>query len=199
MREAYVRAALRAHLIASSPDVQEAFDELWVPRSNARADIAVIGACMDGFEIKTERDTLRRLPRQVVAYGGLFDRCTAVVAERHEAAVREILPMWWGITVIDTTDEDPRFESVRDAATNPSLDPEILVRLLWRAEVQDALRSLGAEPDAAATRSMLWDELLALASLQQLRRAVRHALVNRDRGQAQIFRRTPTPAVVPGR
>ena len=59
---------------------------------------------MSAFEIKTERDTLRRLPRQATAYARLFDQCTVVVAERHVAAAMEMLPMWWGVIAVVTDD-----------------------------------------------------------------------------------------------
>lgn len=100
MMEAVVRGALRAHLLTNLAGAKGIVDELWVPVSNERADVAVIGRGMDGFEIKTERDTLKRLPRQMVAYGRLFDRCTAVVAERHREHAEDVLPDWWGLTTV---------------------------------------------------------------------------------------------------
>src|SRR5208283_715095 len=102
--EAIVRSALRAHALAGIAGARAALDEVWVPRSNERADVAIIGQRMDGDEIKTERDTLHRLPRRVVAYGRLFDRCTAVIDERHEPNVETILPDWWGITTVAIDD-----------------------------------------------------------------------------------------------
>src|SRR3954451_13577948 len=98
--ETVVRDALRAHVLTTIAGAQGAVDEFWVPRSNERADIAVIGTHIDGFEIKTERDTLRRLPRQAGAYARLFDRCTAVVADRHRDAAEQLLPKWWGLTAV---------------------------------------------------------------------------------------------------
>jgi hypothetical protein len=62
--EKVVRDALRSHVLAEVAGARDTVDEFWVPRSNERADIAVLGRWMDGFEIKTERDTLSRLPRQ---------------------------------------------------------------------------------------------------------------------------------------
>jgi len=185
VHEAIVRQALRAYALDAIAGARDTVDELWVPRSNERADMAVIGRLMDGFEIKTERDTLRRLPRQVAAYGRLFDRCTAVVAERHRMQAEEILPGWWGITTVNvngvvtfTTDRKPK--------SNPAIEPEILVRLLWRDEVIHALTALGCEPDRSASRGSLWAELLRSASLRQLKSAVRNALLDRDPRQAKM-------------
>jgi hypothetical protein len=186
--EAIVRGALRTHLMSSVPGAKDTLDELWVPRSNERADIAVIGRWMDGFEIKTERDTLKRLPRQLVAYGRLFDRCTAVVAERHRPRAEDILPDWWGITTVHINGA-VTFTAIRHARSNPAVDPETLVRLLWRDEVMHALVVLGHEPDRKASRGSLWTELLRSASVEQLRSAVRNALLHRDLSQARMSSR----------
>jgi hypothetical protein len=140
---------------------------------------------MDGFEIKTERDTLHRLPRQVDAYGRLFDRCTVVIAERHQPQAETILPDWWGITTA-TVNGSVTFTVVRRPRPNPVIDPEILVRLLWRDEVFDALLALGRNPDRRTPRARLWDELLRFASLTQLKAAVRCALLTRDAKRARI-------------
>jgi hypothetical protein len=197
--EAVVRQALRIHVMEAIAGARDTLDELWVPRSNERADMAVIGRSMDGFEIKTERDTLKRLPRQIVAYGRLFDRCTAVVAEGHWRRAEEILPEWWGLTTTHVNGA-VTFTTVRKARANPSVDPEILVRLLWREEVVHALLALGIEPDRKASRGSLWSELLQSASLRQLRSAVRNALVQRDRRQAKLPSRRLAPrALAPGR
>ena len=73
-----------------------------MPRSNERAGIAVIGTRMDGFEIKTERDTLRRLPRQASAYARLLlswtrasDFFSGLTRERHSRTGRPRRPVRW--------------------------------------------------------------------------------------------------------
>jgi hypothetical protein len=186
--EAMVRTALRAHLLAEIEGAGHALDEFWVPRSNERADIAVIGRSMDGFEIKTERDTLKRLPRQAGAYGRLFDRCTAVVAERHSDEAAQILPDWWGITTV-SVNGSVTFAVVRPSRPNPSIDPQTLVRLLWRDEAMAALVQLGHEPEKRASRGSLWNDLLQSTTVAQLRRVVRRALLSRDPAQARIATR----------
>lgn len=190
--EAAVRTALRQRVLAETTGATDAVDEFWVPSSHVRADLAVIGRCMDGFEIKTERDTLRRLPRQVEAYSRLFDRCTAVVAEKHADPVVGMLPDWWGITTVHVNGS-VMFNKVREPRANRHVDPEIIVRLLWREEVLLTLVTLGVEPDPKASRHTLWHTLLNSVSLVQLRRAVRLALINRDPARARIATRRFTP------
>jgi hypothetical protein len=175
-----VREALRSRLVGSADrSTKRAFQELWVPRSHERVDLAVIGRRMDGFEIKSERDTLRRLPRQVAAYARVMDRCTLVVAEKHLEAAHSLVPEWWGISTV-ACNGHVRFRIVRGARKNPAVDPEILVRLLWREEALAALTTLGADPDPKSHRASLWRELLDRCAIGQLRSAVRRALLGRD-------------------
>jgi hypothetical protein len=154
-----------------------------VPQSNARADVALIGTTIDGFEIKTERDSLKRLPRQADAYTRVFDRCHVVLAYRHVDRALEILPPWWGVRVID---DGLTFMTLRPAEPNPSVDPETLVRLLWRDEAYTALCDLGTNPDQCAGRFRLWELLLALLDVEGIKRVVREALLLRDPARARI-------------
>jgi hypothetical protein len=156
----------------------ETVDEFWVPRSHERADIAVIDRLLTGFEIKTERDTLKRLPRQIGAYGRVFDRCTVVVAAKHSEAAQEMLPAWWGVVEISLANEIS-FVETRSALPNPAVDPETLVRLLWRAEVAAALVALGSELVPKATRSTMWTQLLHATDIEGLRAVVRRSLLGR--------------------
>lgn len=174
--EAEVRESLRSTLMSAASAPAEAVYEFWVPKSNERADVAVIGARLDGYEIKTERDTLKRLPRQAEAYGRVFDRCHAVLAGRHVDRALEILPPWWGLQVIG---DGVPFSVLRSAQPNDAVDPETLVRLLWRNEVYDALCMLGALPDPRAGRFRLWEMLLAVLDVEGLKRVVRNALLVR--------------------
>ena len=177
--EAIVRQWLRDDLLASASTPIEAVYEFWVPRSNERADVAVIGSQMMGFEIKTERDTLKRLPRQIAAYDRLFDRCAVVLAERHVTAAMSIVPEWWGVIAIVTEDGQSFLRSMKSATPNNGVDPQTLVRLLWREEVRVALAALGNEPDPRASRLSMWNDLLDLINLNQLKATVRSAILTR--------------------
>lgn len=181
--EAEVRQSLRADVLACAPPSTEAIFEFWVPQSNERADVAVIGTTMDGFEIKTERDSLKRLARQADAYTRVFDRCHAVLAHRHVAGALEILPPWWGVQVID---DDLTFTTLRLAEANDSVDPETIVRLLWRDEAYAVLCELGMPPDPRAGRFRMWEMILALLDVEGLKQIVRGALLIRGISRARM-------------
>lgn len=185
MTEAAVRQSLRQDILGSTPGRAEAIYEFWVPRSNERADVAVIGALMQGYEIKTERDTLKRLPRQSEAYARVFDRCHAVLAERHVKHAMDMLPSSWGVLVIET---EPylSFRPIRPAVINEAVDAEVLVRLLWKDEVHAALCALGHIPNPRAGRFQMWELLLALHDLEGIKKVVRDALLRRDPAMARF-------------
>ncbi|MDA8397963.1 MAG: sce7726 family protein [Actinomycetota bacterium] len=184
--EAAVRAALRDQELSSADGPTEALFEFWVPLSNERADLVVVGNAMKGYEIKTDRDSLRRLPRQAAAYGRVFDTCSIVAAERHLGAALEIIPDWWGVVAYVNHDRPLAFCEVRPASPNGTLDPETLVRLLWRDEVRAALISIGSEPDPRASRVSMWQHLLDLIELGRLREIVRTAILGRQSETARL-------------
>jgi hypothetical protein len=190
--EAAVREALRRSLLEQHTIATKAVDEFWVPRSHERADIAVIGRLMTAFEIKSQQDTLRRLPRQINAYGRVFDRCTAVVAGRHREGALALLPEWWGLTTVSVNGH-VAFQEVRKARPNPRIDAEVLVRLLWREEVRAVLTAIGQPPAKTASRSSMWHALLESVGIGELRAIVRRALLGRNGATARIPTRRFTP------
>jgi hypothetical protein len=194
--ESHVRKALHSFLRESLKLPESRFqivDEFWVPRSHERADVAVIGSMICGYEIKTARDSLKRLPRQTSAYNRLFQQCAIVLAERHLASALSILPHWWGVSVI-TGEDVVKLETLRVPSRNPDIDPETLVRLLWRDEVVSVLTDLGAPPCSNTDRFTMWGDLLEMVDVNNLCGIVGDVLLNRDPSQARIAtRRFSTP------
>ena len=56
--------------------------------SGIRADLAILDRTFIGVEVKSDRDTLRRLASQVEAYERYFDRTILVLAEKHIPNIR---------------------------------------------------------------------------------------------------------------
>src|SRR6266849_8615145 len=101
MNDAQIRIATKQALFVQHRGDAETviFDELGVQHGVARIDLAVVNGELHGFELKSDRDTLARLPEQVESYGRVFDRVTLVVEERHLRRAVEMVPEWWGIRV----------------------------------------------------------------------------------------------------
>ena len=99
-----IRAALRRTVVrrAEERPMTRVIEELGVLHGWNRIDIAILGRKLHGYEIKSDRDTLDRLPQQVASYNQVFDLVTLVVGWRHAAAAMREAPRWWGITLAES-------------------------------------------------------------------------------------------------
>lgn len=85
MDEGQVKAAVLMRVREASGRRQKPIvtAEFTLGRSGVRADLAIFAETSMGFEIKTARDTLRRLPDQMAAYARYFEHSVAIVAPCH--------------------------------------------------------------------------------------------------------------------
>jgi hypothetical protein len=185
------RALKRAFVDADSPTYWPVIDEFWVPVRNVRADVVLIDGQLHAYEIKSCRDTLKRLPRQIEAYSTIFDTCTVVLAEKHYDQGVKILPSWWGVKVAQQGSVS-ELVSARAALRNETVSSEAIVRLLWRQEVQSVLEFSGGSIYPQMGRAAMWRELLHLVSADQLRTIVAQTL--RIRHQKALLQDFPKSA-----
>jgi hypothetical protein len=150
--------------------------EFDICQGSARIDLAVVSDRLDGFEIKSDRDSLDRLPRQAEHFGRVFDRLTLVGSPRHLASAERTLPAWWGLSLL--AQGSRQLVSVRPAEANPGVEVAHRVRLLWRDEVVRALAEHGGT-STRGTRHELWRQLAEVASADQVRELVCRAIRSR--------------------
>lgn len=179
MRDADVRFALHRWLReqhASELDDTRFVDELGIA-GEVRVDTAVLNGSFSGFEIKSARDTLRRLPRQVEFYSAVLDYATLVVASNHLAQARVLLPRWWGIVEAKDTELGVQLRRRRTARWNAKVDTFTLSTLLWRSEVLEELDAVGAAKGVRSKPNLaLWDRLSTAVEPEVLRAIVRQRL-----------------------
>lgn len=155
-------------------------EELGLLRGEIRIDVALISTILEGFEIKSGRDTLSRLPRQIETYGRIFDRVTLVTVARHASRARRFLPSWWGIWTIYLERGFLCFEEVRSSTPNPCIDLTALVHLLWRDEGLELLaRWDPGKARARASREDICEKLLQAVPAKLLRQSVLATLAAR--------------------
>jgi hypothetical protein len=182
MRDVDVRSAMLVSLRAAHADDSSTriVEEMGIWSGTVRVDIAVINGELCGVELKSDKDTLGRLPAQAALYNRVFDRVTLVVGQRlHEKAVK-IIPAWWGVISASWNGTSVNLTEVRQAHTNPEVDPFLLAQLLWKEEALAVLEEYGLSKGwrskpAAAIHRHLADGLTS----QQLGLAVRSALKQR--------------------
>jgi hypothetical protein len=180
VRQALHRKVLREHHGDANTLV---LDELGLRHGACRVDIAVVNGYLHGYEIKSDSDTLDRLPAQVTVYNLVLDRATLVVGERHLQKAQPLLPDWWGIKVVVA---GPRggisFETAQPFQMNPNIDSLAVAELLWRPEVVEILRQLGAPQSLLKKpRGVLYRHLAETVPLKELRSVIRQQLKARIR------------------
>jgi hypothetical protein len=183
MRDQDVRSALRALLDSehgSDPDTT-IVEEMGVWSGAVRIDVAVINGELTGFELKSERDTLTRLPAQAEIYGLVFDRVFLVTTDKHLEKANDIIPSWWGALVV-RCGSNGRYRLVRKrrGRKNPAPNPLIIAKLLWKEEALALLDQHGLARGLRSKAAPKIHEFLAShLSTEELRSGVRAALKRR--------------------
>ncbi|MCH7903821.1 MAG: sce7726 family protein [Armatimonadetes bacterium] len=181
MRDRDIRAELRRFLEQEYTDDALILDELGLCQGEARVDMVVINGALNGYEIKSERDTLQRLEGQIRVYGRTLDSMTIVVGPSHLDEVMRRVPDWWGVMVASPSQCGLTLNDVRPSKPNPALDPYSFAQLLWRDEAWDLLVEHGLQQGLSSRpRPYLWRKLADSLSWDELSAAVRHKLAVRD-------------------
>jgi hypothetical protein len=191
MRDSDVRRAVKAWLIA-----QYAYDhdtrlveEMGVWSGSVRIDIAVIDGHLSGYELKSDRDTLERLPHQVALYGRVFDFLYLIVGKRHAEKAERLLPEWWGIKIATEGRNGVELIPHRESAPNPCPDPYLIAELLCKEEAVGVLEAFGLDRGWRSKKIRLIHERLSKELLlDELKEQVRRVLKNRPR----TFRACPS-------
>ena len=171
-----IREALRRWLSTNLEDTSTSLvvEELGICQGAARIDLAVVSSCFEGFEIKSDRDSFRRLRHQIRLYSRILDRATIVVGRRHLDAAKEIVPEWWGILLFDGDCSPSRIKVIRRAKRNRSVDPGALVELLWYSEAIELLEDVSAARGVRGKpRRVVWDRVCQYFNTNEIATKVR--------------------------
>jgi len=159
-------------------------DELSICWGDTRIDIAVVNCNLHGYEIKSDRDTLERLHRQVGLYNKIFDTITLVCSPRLLSKAKEIIPEWWGIQVPLADKNMPtgiRFETEREPQLNQYVDLRSLVELTWKEEAIKILEKYGLDRGfRSRPRWDIWDRMVEKIDPIELKENVRECLKTRQ-------------------
>jgi hypothetical protein len=158
--------------------ILESWRSLGLRHGAARIDLAVVNGIIHGFELKSDKDNLKRLPHQVTIYNSVLDKVTLAVGTKHASEAMKLVPDWWGIKVATVGSRGGfEFTDMRRAGNNPSVDMLSVSKLLWRDEALALLDDLG---EAACVRhrprAFIYAHLAAIADSALIRERVRYQL-----------------------
>ncbi len=193
MNDRIIRTALKQYLSNKYSSNRNALilEELGLKHGRVIIDLVVINDSFHGYELKSNKDTLKRLPEQAEIFSSIFDHLTLIVGYRHAYKSIKIVPEWWGIKIAE---KDPqgkvKFITLRRNKKNPSPDAFSIVHLLWRDE---AISFLDEIDTANAVRSkpkkFIYEKIVEIADLDKIRARVRKQLRNRSNWRVDALQR----------
>lgn len=184
MNDCDIRNVLKEELLLKYRNAPQTMilEELGLKHGKSRIDLVIINDQMHGYEIKSDRDTLKRLPEQIQIYSSIMDRVTLVVGYRHAYDALKMIPEWWGVRLAERNIGSGTvvLSDARSPGKNPSIDHFAVVSLLWRDEALDILENLGqAKGVRSKAKTDIYHRLLEVAEPEYLRASVRQRLKSR--------------------
>ncbi len=134
--ERSIRESLKRSLVEESALSHKLLliEEMSIKNGYSRIDLVTIGDSLCGFEIKSDRDSIRRLAHQVEQYSTILDYAELVVGEKLIKKATEYIPDWWGLRLAVPNKNRIQIEVIRKSQINPNPDPYSISQLLWRRE-----------------------------------------------------------------
>lgn len=141
-RHEYIyKAALTHKILLGKHSLQTAsmINEFRV--GDCKADVAILNGTATVYEVKSERDSLTRLERQIAAYATVFARVYVIAAESHIRAVTNAVPDSVGILCLNSRHQ---ISTLRDAADQPErTSPGAIFDSIRTEEARMILSSFG--------------------------------------------------------
>ena len=152
IRKVLYSGFLKEKKFIKNPKETIIIDEFSSSYSSARIDISVLNGSLHGYEIKSERDTLERLPKQIEYYSKIFEYITIVTTKKYTQKIGEIVPEFFGIFLIENKKGILKLKKIRSPKKNRNIDYFELAKLLWREELKEILKENKIKKVSSLTR-----------------------------------------------
>lgn len=143
-RDEYIyRSAITQKILLGRHSLRTASIVNEVRAGSSKADVVILNGTSTAYEIKSERDSIARLPGQLDSYLKVFASVNVVTSSSHLDGVLRIAPKDVGVMVLS-----PRFtiSVVRDALDAPArIDPCMVLDSIRLPEARSILTSLGID------------------------------------------------------
>ncbi|MCK0470411.1 sce7726 family protein [Alkalihalobacillus sp. APA_J-10(15)] len=155
-------------------------EELTICDGIARTDVVLANGILHGFEIKSDCDSLERLPNQIACYDKTFDKSTIVIGKKFENKILKYVPNHWGIEVAYVN----RFgnislKKIRSSKVNKNVKATNLLDLLWNPEIKSFLKQHKVRGYSKKDKPGLKELTIEFISFKLLRDYTRETLKTR--------------------
>ncbi len=145
------KAALTNQVLLRNHSLEEAslLTELRV--GHCRADVVILNGTSTVYEIKSERDSLDRLPKQINAFREVFANINVIVGENHVNAVLDSVDQDIGVLILSDDHKIDIIQESRDQASKTN--PVAIFDTIRLRESELILHDMGISvPDVPNTR-----------------------------------------------
>ena len=175
-----IRVLLRETYLKKYDDGESCIiPEMGLSAHTVRIDIGVVNGSLVGYEIKSEHDTLARLPKQMEVYDQIFDHITLISGAKHLPKLIKLLPAHWGILVPGIVNGKPDFLVEREPTQNPNRVAYTIASLLWHEEAKELLEQYGLCRLGKLRRWELWEKVAEHFTLDEVSSHVRSIIKSR--------------------
>lgn len=156
-------------------------EELSICDGEVRVDIAVANGIMHGYEIKSDLDTLDRLPKQIKCYDTTFDKNTIIVGEKFLNKIDDIVPLHWGIELAYLNRfGNVSIKKIRSCHKNENVSSKKLLDLLWNNELKNLLKMNKIKGYSTMKREVLQNTIIENIPFKVIRSYTRETLKFRE-------------------
>ncbi|MCR4658339.1 MAG: sce7726 family protein [Lachnospiraceae bacterium] len=182
MREILFETIEREYEIKNEP--VRVFEELVIGKSRADAIIVTKDSIL-GFEIKSDRDSLIRLEKQVRNYDRFCDYCYIATGLHFIDRIEDHVPKHWGIyDILEDEEGCLHIEMYREAEKNPAERPTVKLKnqmnLLWRSELMKIVHQYKIRGYSTRNKHKLRDLIVDNIGKEQSKLLTCELLLDRD-------------------
>ncbi|MFJ3114905.1 sce7726 family protein [Pseudomonas protegens] len=187
IREKEIKAALIDWLYARGM-VRDAvvINEMVVANWARRADLALANGRLYGFEIKSEFDSLKRLPGQIESFRRHFDKVTVVAASKFVPEIVRSYPVEVGVLEVYLKSGRVTLRQVRAGRIEEVKEQQVIASLITRAEIERLLRLESIKFEAGSSRKALL-QYIDLISVKKLKTFALECIKERYRDTFEAF------------
>jgi hypothetical protein len=155
--------------------------EMGLSKGKNIVDLAVVNGLLHGYEIKSDVDTLLRLPNQIEMYEKYFSYLTIVTTNKHLKEIRTFTPKWIGLITAQRDENEIVFKSRRKPKLNKSVDKNMVVQLLWKEESLRILEIMQKDKGVRSkNKDVIADRLVQNIELKTLVKLIKEAFKIRE-------------------
>ncbi|MGA3827268.1 sce7726 family protein [Pseudomonas chlororaphis] len=187
IREKEIKAALIDWLYARGM-VRDAvvINEMVVANWARRADLALANGRLYGFEIKSEFDSLKRLPGQIESFRRHFDKVTVVAASKFVPEIVRSYPVEVGVLEVYLKSGRVMFRQIRPGRIEEVKEQQVIASLITRAEIERLLRLESIKYENGSSRKALL-QYVDLVSVKKLKAFALGCIKERYRDTFEAF------------